>query len=108
MKKFIRLGLPLIAVAILSVAVFASCGNPKGKLYKNTANNTQTLEFLGDNTVLINSGSSTAVATYRVTGNIVIIYGTTNVFRIVDQKTLLQEGGGPGAFSPAGTRWVKM
>lgn len=104
MKKFIRLGLPLIAVAILSVAVFASCGNPKGKLYKNTANNTQTLEFLGDNTVLINN-SGTTVATYRVTGNIVIIYGTTNVFRILDQKTLLQESGG---LSTAGTRWVKM
>lgn len=108
MKKFIRLGLPLIAVAILSVAVFASCGNPKGKLYKNTANNTQTLEFLGDNTVLIKASGNTSIATYRVTGKIVIIYGTNNVFRILDQKTLLQENGGPGALSDAGTRWVRM
>lgn len=114
MKKLIKLGLPLFAVAILSVAFLASCNNPCGKMYKCNTDHNMTMEFLRDSTVILKGfGTESPVATYRQHGRIIIVsykvssggsgnfVGRDRVFRILDDsaKTLLDDDG---------QRWTKM
>ena len=102
MKKIFKMGLPLIAVAIFSMAMLASCNhNMGGRMYRPDSNFNKTLEFLADNTVIIDQNS---VASYRVTSNIIIVNngGTTSIYRILNKttaKTLLDENG---------KRWTKI
>lgn len=105
MNKFIRLGLPLLVLAVLSVASLSSCGHRlKEKTYKNVSDYSQTMEFLGDSTVLIKGvHSQPKSGIYRVSGNLLIVNFTTPsqhggqtsvewIFRILDKgKTLIRE-----------------
>lgn len=115
MKRIIRLGLPLFAVAILSVTFLASCGTAVDhKIYRNEKNFQLTMEFMGDSTVIIKAPRPagpgapetirTYVGIYRVTGNLLIVTykdGGTSIYRILDMgKTLIEED--------SGDRWAKL